>query len=687
MTDRKRVAVLGGGVGSLSAVYALTRDPNWQDRFDITVYQLGWRLGGKGATGREAEAGQRVLEHGLHLWFGFYENAFSMMREVYRELDRPSDAPLATWEQAFLPHNQYSMEQQFKNEWVSWNIWLPHNPQTPGDGQPFPSISDYVVEVIDILQRIFENGAGAVVGIAAGAQAIAIRAAISEARRLAAAARAIGIVPNQATGGAGHPPLVDALRLARRLAHSHFMPYVSHELEAYRAWIAFDAIGTALIGVLADDLLVRGPDAINSENFNAWMARHGCSPITLDSCLIQTAYDSSFALVGGNRPDMEAGTILRGAARMFLMFKGSVSWRFAAGTGDSVFAPAYLTLKKRGVKFKFFHEVTGLVTPPAGPMEVTEIQLNEQAHLCVPEYDPLVDVNGLPCWPSEPRYEQLVEGDELKTQGVDLESYWTTWKGGTPKVLTKGTDFDVVISGMSLEPLRLMGQGLAARHPPLGAMFDSLRTTRTQAFQLWMEPTLANLGWSAGSVLLSTFGEPLDTWADLSMVLASEHWPAGSVPQTLGYFCGAMTNGRDDIPPRTETDFPAQQDALAKQEALDFINQKLPWLWPAAFAGHDFRWDLLVDLANRTGPARFQSQFWRANVDPSERYVLSVTGSSQTRVRADQTGFANLFFAGDYTNTGINAGCMEAAVISGFQISRALTGWPASIPGESGSFV
>jgi uncharacterized protein with NAD-binding domain and iron-sulfur cluster len=364
-----------------------------------------------------------------------------------------------------------------------------------------------------------------------------------------------------------------------------------------------------------------------------------------------------------------------------------VSWRFAAGTGDSVFAPAYLALKKRGVKFKFFHEVTGLVTPVAGPMEVTEIQLNEQARLSVPEYDPLIDVNGLPCWPNEPRYEQLVEGDALKMQGVDLESYWTSWTGGTPKVLTKGQDFDIVISGMSLEPLRLMGQSLAARHPPLRAMFDSLRTTRTQAFQLWMQPTLANLGWSAGSVLLSTFGEPLDTWADLSMVLQSENWPAGSVPQTLGYFCGAMTEGRDDIPPRTETDFPAQQDALARQEALDFISQKLRWLWPAAFAGHDFKWDLLVDLANRAGPARFQSQFWRANVDPSERYVLSVTGSSQTRVRADQTGFANLFFAGDYTNTGINAGCMEAAVISGFQISRALTGWPASVPGESGSFV
>ena len=108
---------------------------------------------------------------------------------------------------------------------------------------------------------------------------------------------------------------------------------------------------------------------------------------------------------------------------------------------------------------------------------------------------------------------------------------------------------------------------------------------------------------------------------------------------------------------------------------------------PAAFTGGDFNWDLLVDLQKQVGPARFDSQFWRANIDPSERYVLSVVNSSKTRLRADQTGFTNLFFAGDYTSNGINAGCMEAAVISGFQISRALTGWPAQIPGEGGGFI
>ena len=99
-----KVAILGGGMAGLSAAWRLS-EPGWRDRFDsITVYQRGWRLGGKGASSRGPHG--RIEEHGLHIWLGYYENAFGMLRECYAELDRATTdpaAPIHTWDQAMIP--------------------------------------------------------------------------------------------------------------------------------------------------------------------------------------------------------------------------------------------------------------------------------------------------------------------------------------------------------------------------------------------------------------------------------------------------------------------------------------------------------------------------------------------------------------------------------------------------------
>jgi predicted NAD/FAD-dependent oxidoreductase len=69
--------------------------------------------------------------------------------------------------------------------------------------------------------------------------------------------------------------------------------------------------------------------------------------------------------------------------------------------------------------------------------------------------------------------------------------------------------------------------------------------------------------------------------------------------------------------------------------------------------------------------------FYRANIDPSERYVLSVKDSTQYRLDGRNSGFSNLYLAGDWTICGLNAGCVEAAFISGMLASNAMTGYPA----------
>ena len=80
--------------------------------------------------------------------------------------------------------------------------------------------------------------------------------------------------------------------------------------------------------------------------------------------------------------------------------------------------------------------------------------------------------------------------------------------------------------------------------------------------------------------------------------------------------------------------------------------------------------------SDATGPDRFDTQYWTANTDPSDRYVQSLPGTGAYQLRPDHSGYGNLVLAGDWTDCGINAGCIEAAVVSGLQAANELLGRP-----------
>ena len=49
---KPRIAILGGGAGAVTAALELSK-PGWENHYEsISLYQQGWRLGGKGACGR-----------------------------------------------------------------------------------------------------------------------------------------------------------------------------------------------------------------------------------------------------------------------------------------------------------------------------------------------------------------------------------------------------------------------------------------------------------------------------------------------------------------------------------------------------------------------------------------------------------------------------------------------------------
>jgi uncharacterized protein with NAD-binding domain and iron-sulfur cluster len=250
--------------------------------------------------------------------------------------------------------------------------------------------------------------------------------------------------------------------------------------------------------------------------------------------------------------------------------------------------------------------------------------------------------------------------------------------------LEAGRDFDVVILGLSIGSFPFVCKDLIAASPRFRAMVDHVKTTQTQAVQLWFQGSLDRLGWQLDSPVLDGFAGPFDTWADMSHLLPRERWPAEGAPRSIAYLCSSLEDD-ERVPSRRTVRYPAHQADRVKADAITWLTESAHRIWPSvapAPGASGFDWSLLVDPEDRKGVARLEAQYWQATLSPSERYVLAVPGSSRHRLRADESGFANLVLAGDWVRTGMNVGCVEAAVMAGMQASRAISGWPETIEGD-----
>jgi uncharacterized protein with NAD-binding domain and iron-sulfur cluster len=443
-------------------------------------------------------------------------------------------------------------------------------------------------------------------------------------------------------------------------------------------WEVADVLLACATGILRHDLLRRpeGFDAVDDYDFAEWLVGNGASPESARSAFVKAAvYDLTFAYRDGNpaRPAFSAGTALRGVGRMFFSYKGAIAWKMTAGMGDVVFAPLYELLRQRGVKFEFFHRVRAL-RPSADGRRVETIEIGRQAKVREgTEYDPLVQVKGLACWPAEPRYELL----EHPAPGRDLESFWDDRPDVETRRLVAGTDFDKVVLAISLGALPFICGDLVAARPAWTETVRKVGTVQTQAFQLWLDRTLKELGCDWPPATTAGYVEPFDSYADMGQTIAAEAWPRDRV-RGIAYFCNAMapTRGADNPADR---EVPKRANDAVKESALRFLRNDMVHLWPDGVHRYptDFKWQRLVGAPRGVeGEERFDYQYHRANVNPSDRYVMSLPGTTKHRLQPHQSGFENLYLAGDWTWCKLNAGCVEAAVISGMMAANAVKGAP-----------
>jgi uncharacterized protein with NAD-binding domain and iron-sulfur cluster len=690
----EKIAILGGGISALTAAYFLT-DPSLAGRFQVTVYSMGWRLGGKGASGRNLNKQTRIEEHGLHIWFGCYPNAIAMMTRCYAELGRGPNAPLPNFQSAFKGQDRLVLMEEVGGEWRSWPINFPRRPDdgdTPTVLELLRRLLDWLRPLLAGLDELKGQRLDACVTGASPDERSALSAMVGNLDDLEQfhvvhlfdwLKSTLHSLDERELRREQSGWLSGALRIVARLLWSALKDDLPDDDTKRRLWISIYLGITFARGILDDQLFLQGFKAIDGEELRGWLCRHSSflpdedskpDQVAFFSSSLQSFYDASFSYDGGDpaQPNISAAVGLRCILAMFFGYHGPIIYEMQAGMGDAVFAPLYLVLKKRGVQFSFFNRVTSLRLD-SNETAIDRIELSRQVILKKEPYHPLICVKNLLCWPSTPLYDQIVEGNELAASCANLEHWNTTWTdtGGQIILKREKRDFDQVILAISYRCLPFVTEDLSKASSRWSQMLAGLSGSRTQAFQLWFGRSRDDLGMTGPAEIFGGYVEPWSSLADFSHLLAREGWPSDQSPKYLCYSCGTLS----------DSDAPDNCSVYAR--LLEFVQNNGGRLWPGAYNGGGFDWTALYAPPNVEGPQRLKQQYWRANVDPTENYVIAKAGTATSRLSAGQSGFNNLVIAGEWTETGINISSIESTVISGMRASRAISGVPARIVGEN----
>jgi uncharacterized protein with NAD-binding domain and iron-sulfur cluster len=695
----KQIAIVGGGIAGLTAAFELTR-PELQEKYDVTVYQMGWRVGGKLTSGRDCC--NRNIEHGLHIWFGFYYNAFRLMDEVYKAWRPPPQQKIRQLESAIRPQEFTPIGNGFKTTPPWYGITFLQRDDEPGQGKLDLSLGNCLTNILDLLLSYYDS---------------TLRAN-AELRR---------IEPKIVLGNhSATSTLLDAhlspegisAGVVMRLASNH-----SSRIDENAPWACFDDIQFVLMainaissgagavrfqeipdgailaqalelaaafvtGLLTDFLLAqRTVQQIDGEDFRHWLIRHGATErVVQGSPFVKALYDTMFQYPGGKIASASygAGTATQVLLRMLATYQGSFAWELQAGSGEVVITPLFEVLRERRVKFKFFHKLTAIqLSSDRNKVDSLQFDLQVKLRDQNSEYEPVQMHDGLRGFGSTPDWNLIDNGDELKQNDVDLESFWCHQMVDTVPVM-QGSDFDDVILAIPVGALKDLGPGggpcseLIGASQQFKAMTEKLELVPSIAVQLWSTLDLAGLGWTEPKPALVSGPEPLDIWADMTHLLTYE----SKGPLSLHYLCDVFPTELYRKPPdQVGVQQEAQRDAYCLTH--EWLEDRAHIFWPNVASPGSFDWQALFAWKNSSGSSRLCEQYIHANINPSDCCVATAAGTSAWRLKTDASGFDHLYLAGSWIDTGFNTECVEAAVMSGMQAARALTGKGTSIPGET----
>jgi uncharacterized protein with NAD-binding domain and iron-sulfur cluster len=718
--SKRRIVIVGGGVAGLTAAFELTRTRKLRAQHAVTIYQLGWRAGGKCASGRDGEG--RNIEHGLHIWFGFYENAFRLMRRVYRLWKPPGEQRITTPKQAFRPHKFTPIGNGDVQNPDIYDVEFPFNNKIPGVGHVDLSagacLANIVNLVIDFYGRTLQANksiqpAEPTVTLDGASVSLLTRRRYLSGQFAAHTQQTVGNCLAIAATSLSHmdEELIsfgsDDIELVRKTLRGASSAVRKSNLAGTRDGDlliqALDLAVAFIIGIITDILIEQRSIAqIDGEDFRDWLIRCGADPaIARKSPLVKALYDTMFQYPGGRLDGASygAGTAAQVVLRMLATYKGAFAWTLQAGAGEVIIAPLFDVLRKRCVKFRFFHKLTDIQIARDGNA-ITSLRFDQQVKLTIPDsiYEPVKMVGGLSGWGAAPDWSIIENGKVLEAAKVDLESYWYHQRVEDPVTLKRGDDFDDVILAVPPAAFRNLGhkereggEHSESETSPNGDLFElrknfaemteKLQLVPSLSVQLWSNKSLAYLGWNKPSPALVSGPDPLDIWADMSQLLDYEPHTTTPPAVTLHYLCDVLDSELYKQPPH-QTGIQLMADQIARGLTVYWLNHRAWSLWPKAATKGTFDWSVLFAPATRTGEARLDAQHIRANISPVDCCVATAAGTTAWRLQTDGSGVGHLFLAGTWIDTGFNTECVEAAVMSGMQAARAIVGDQREISGE-----
>ena len=384
---------------------------------------------------------------------GCYQNAFATIRACYDAWQRPATHPFKTWQDAFLPQRQITLMERdgvgAPPAWSGWNFpgFIPY-PGEPGDPSPLSPVPFATALFAAEPPHAVPSSPHKTETPAPPSPATGpMSAQDANVRRMAERMKDVRVPPRaapsyhkaiQALSDAIGSPIdrarVQALQAIQASQHDLVSlkledtlrtpnaPEAATALDSFAQsasrWVILANLGLAIGYGYLRDIFMQGEDAydaLNDQDFRAWLKTCLATDESLNSAPVRAIYDLAFAFRMGNASSLDNGSMAAGVTLRFVLelvfgYKDAPLWRMAAGTGDTVFVPFYQVLLARGASIQFFHRVTELRPTSDGSL-VGEIEISKQAATVGgATYQPLTRVGDLDCWPNQPNWSQLQNG-------------------------------------------------------------------------------------------------------------------------------------------------------------------------------------------------------------------------------------------------------------------------------------